>query len=192
MQLPQRRPSGNCVPESVNRTGRSFQMSPHAENPSRNEPPERDTLSETRPIGKPYPGLSVDSGTQFPADAETESASRYRCLERDALSQWMLMRKLRPTFRVGCNFRLSLDWETTSHSHKNGRLGCWSEPSVWRVMSRHLARYVIPDDAVAIGENVVAASRVGRYAVDRVHPAACTTVLLLGQTTDSGDIRAVR
>ena len=96
MQFPQRRPSGNCVPESVNRTERSFQMSPHAENPSRNEPPERDTLSETRPIGKPYPGLSVDSGTQFPADAETESASRYRCLERDALSQWMLMRKLCP------------------------------------------------------------------------------------------------
>ena len=88
MQLPQRRPSGNCVPESVNRTGRSFQMSPHAESPSRNEPPERDTLSETRPIGKPYPDLSVDSGTQFPADAETESASRYLVEKRVAVSGW--------------------------------------------------------------------------------------------------------
>ena len=67
-----------------------------------------------------------------------------------------------------------------------------SEPPVWRVMSRHLARYVIPDDAVTVGENVVAARRVRRYAVDGIHPAACTTVLLLGQTTDSGDIRAVR
>ena len=75
-------------------------MSPHAEKPSRNEPPERDTLSETRPVGKLYPGLSVDSGTQFPADAETESVSRYQCLERDALSQWMLMRKLYPGIRL--------------------------------------------------------------------------------------------
>ena len=75
-------------------------MSPHAENPPRNEPPEWDTLSETRPVGKLYPGLSVDSGTQFPADAETESVSRYRCLERDALSQWMLMRKLYPGIRL--------------------------------------------------------------------------------------------
>lgn len=100
MQLPQRRPSGNCVPESVSRTGRSFRMSPHAENPSRNELSERDTPSETRPIGKLCPGLSGDSGTQFPADAETESASRYRCPERDALSQWMLMRKLCPGIRL--------------------------------------------------------------------------------------------
>lgn len=80
--------------------GRSFQMSPHAESLSRNEPSERDTLSETRPIGKLYPGLSGDSGMQLPADAETESASRYRCLERDALSQWMLMRKLYPGIRL--------------------------------------------------------------------------------------------
>lgn len=78
MQLPQRRPSGKCIPESVSRMGRSFRMSPHAESLSRNEPSERDTLSETRPIGKLYPGLSGDSGTQFPADAETESPSRYR------------------------------------------------------------------------------------------------------------------
>lgn len=100
MQLPQRRPSGKCIPESVSRMGRSFRMSPHAESLSRNEPSERDTLSETRPIGKLHPALSRNSGTQFPANAETESASRYRCLEWDALSQWMLMRKPCPGIRL--------------------------------------------------------------------------------------------
>ncbi len=63
LQFPQRGSSGKHVPEFAARAGRSFQMNPHAESPSRNEPSERDTLSETRPIGKLYPGLSRDSGT---------------------------------------------------------------------------------------------------------------------------------
>ena len=108
-QFPDEPPCGKCVPESVSRTGRSFQMSPHVESPSRNEPSKRDTLSETRPVGKLYPSLSGDSGTQFPADAETENASRYRCLERDALSQWMLMRKLCPGIRLKSGMRFPVE-----------------------------------------------------------------------------------
>ena len=91
--------TGKCIPESVARTGRSFQMDPQAESPSRNEPSERDTLSETRPIGKRYPGLSANSGMQFPADVETESTSRNRRPERDAVSQWTLVRKPHPRIR---------------------------------------------------------------------------------------------
>ena len=59
-------------------------------------------------------------------------------------------------------------------------------------MSRPLARYVIPNDVVAIGENVVTAGRHGRCAVDGVHPAARAAVLFLGQTTNRRNIRAVR
>ena len=59
-------------------------------------------------------------------------------------------------------------------------------------MSRYLARYVIPDYAVAIGKNVTAASHFGRYAVDGIHPAARAAMLLLSQAADSCDIRAIR
>lgn len=48
--------------------GRSFQMSPHAESPSRNEPSEWDTLSETRSIGKLCPGIRLQSGMEFPVE----------------------------------------------------------------------------------------------------------------------------
>ena len=67
-----------------------------------------------------------------------------------------------------------------------------SEPPDLCVMLRILACYVIPNDVVAIGEHVVAAGRIGRDAVDGVHPAARAAVLLLGQTADRGNIRAVR
>lgn len=62
-QFPQCRPSGKCVPESMPKTVRSFPMGAVSESPSRNEPSERDTLSETRPIWKLCPGLNQDSGT---------------------------------------------------------------------------------------------------------------------------------
>lgn len=75
-------------------------MNPHAESPSRNEPSERDTLSETLPIGKRYPGLSANSGMQFPADIETENTSRNRRPERDAVSQWTPMRKPHPRIHL--------------------------------------------------------------------------------------------
>lgn len=51
-QLPQRGSSGKRIPKSMPNTVRSFPMGAASESLSRNEPSERNTLSETRPNGK--------------------------------------------------------------------------------------------------------------------------------------------
>lgn len=139
-------------------------------------------------------GCSVGMGHSFPRGAPRKLHPRLQPQNGMQLPQRRPSGNCVPefAFRVGCNFRLNLDWETVSHSHKNGRLGCWSEPPVWRVMSRPLACNVIPDYVVAVFENVVAAGGHGRCAVDGVHPAARAAVLLLGQAADSGDIGTIR
>lgn len=173
-QFPRGRRSGNCDPDCALRVGHSFRNAVLAETVSQNRCPKRSVASQWAMFRKVHPGMNPQSGTRFPKPAPSGN-----CIPEFA-------------FRVGCNFRLSLDWETASHSHKNGRLGCWSEPPVWRAMSRPLARYVIPNDVGTFGENVATAGRHGRFAVNGVHPATLVAVLHLGQAADSGDIRAVR
>ena len=82
------------------------------ESASQNRCPIRSAASQWALLRKVYPGMSPQSGTRFPKPAPTGS-----CVPEFA-------------YRAGCNFRLSLDWEMTSHSYKNGRLGCLSEPPV--------------------------------------------------------------
>lgn len=125
-------PRGKRVPDCSLRTGHSFRNVALAESASQNRCPIRSAASQWALLRKVYPGMSPQSGTRFPKPAPSGS------------------RVPEFAYRAGCNFRLSLDWETTSHSHKNGRPGCLSEPPVWRAMSRPLACNVIPDHVVAV------------------------------------------
>lgn len=166
--------SGKCIPESSLRMGCVFPMAPQR---------------------KARPGIRPQNGTCFPIDVRAENTSQNPPSERDTVSRRSRSGKRVPEFdrRVGHGFRLSPDWETPSHSHQktDGPNTVRAARSV-RYVERLLACYVIPDDVVAVGENVVAAGRHGRRAVDRVHPTARAAILLLGQTADRGDIRAVR
>lgn len=168
------------------------------------------------PRGNGIPVWGLRMGHSFPNGLVWESVSRNLALKWDAGSQCSLKRKIHPGMthrngmqlpnghatgklipksasRVGRAFRMSLDWETPSRSHqKTGGPDTVRAARSVRHIERLLACYVIPNDVVAVGENVVAAGRHGRRAVDRVHPTARAAILLLGQTADRGDIRAVR
>lgn len=157
--------------------------------------PEWDAVSPWASRGNCIPDCVLRAGYSFPMSAVPESASRNPTSERDAVSQWPSKRKLHPGIHLQSGTRFPVEprlGNSVPFASKNGRPGCLSELPVPCVMLRSLACYVIPDDVVAVGENVVAASRHGRRAVDRVHPTARAAILLLGQTADRGDIRAVR
>lgn len=89
---------GNCVPELPLGTGRAFRNSPQAEIASRNEPSERDELSQRGRMRKLCPGMSAQNGIRFPVEVSAETASQNERSERDALSGWHAWRKLRPSF----------------------------------------------------------------------------------------------
>ena len=89
---------GSCVPELPLGMGHAFRNSPQAEIASRNEPSERDELSQRGRMRKLCPGMSARNGMHFPVEASAESASQNSGSERDTLSGWHVWRKLRPSF----------------------------------------------------------------------------------------------
>lgn len=183
--------------------GRSFPKNALGESASQNNASKRDTVSRRSRSGKRIPesslrmgcvfpmapqrkarpGIRPQNGTCFPIDVRAENTSQNPPSERDTVSRRSRSGKRVPEFdrRVGHGFRMSLDWETPSRSHQktDGPNTVRAAHSV-RYGERLLACNVIPDHVVAIGENVVAAGRHGRCAVDGVHPAACAAVLLFG------------
>lgn len=58
-------------------------------------------------------------------------------------------------------------------------------------MSRPLARHVIPNHVVAVGENVVAAGRHGLHTVNGIAPTTAAAVFFLSQSTNSLDVNAM-
>ena len=78
--------SGNCVPESMLRMGRTFPGCLQTETASRNARPERDALSETTLKRKLHPGIRLQNGMPFPVEPLAENSSRNRCSGWDALS----------------------------------------------------------------------------------------------------------
>lgn len=196
--------------------GRTFPMGVQPESATRNPTPEWDIVSQWALKRKAHPGIQLESGMRFPNSRPTGNRIPQFDLKMGHTFPTTPQRKVHPRIdaqsgmrfpngyatgncipesgpKVGPAFRLSLDWETPSHSHqKTGGPNTVRAARSVRYVERLLARHVIPDDAVAVGENVVTARRHGRHTVNGVHPTARTAMLLLGQTANGGDIRAVR
>ena len=65
-RFPNGSPSGNRIPESALRLGRSFRMMPQAETASRNRRSEWDSFSGRRLKRKLHPGIRAQNGMRFP------------------------------------------------------------------------------------------------------------------------------
>lgn len=167
--------------------GRSFPGSAVPEIASRNPAPKRNAVSQWRMLRKARPGIGARNGLHFLC------RRRYgKCIPESASNAGHGFRLRHDRERYPVPGKSTARQSLSPPTKQNGRLGYLSEPPVWRAMSRHLARYVIPDHVVAIGENVVTARRHGRHTVNGVHPTARGAMLLLGQTANGGNICAIR
>ena len=77
---------GNCVPELPLGMGFVFRNAPQPEIASRNEPSERDELSQRGRRRKLCPGFKSQNGIRFPVEVSAETASQNSGSEREALS----------------------------------------------------------------------------------------------------------